>query len=288
MTKRPYLTTDEFKNLVIDQLIHEKVFHITFMGGEPFLREDFDEIFRYAVNKGMYVKIQTNGSLIDSATAQVIKEAGVQQVEVSLDGVNPATNHYIRGQGTFNSAINALSILKKAEIPRVGICFTITKHSLGQIEDASRLRSLTTLMKFSSIYAPMSPDDALNKELSLSMEENKNAVERFRQLQICNPDMVLFAITDCEAAKRVCAIGPSGDVRPCTLHSAVAGNILETRFRDIWYNSPIFKSIRWPYKHKSSCNLCGAKFACAQTFCSAKEFQNSGKIISDACLRIEA
>ncbi|HBD93756.1 MAG: hypothetical protein A2015_12525 [Spirochaetes bacterium GWF1_31_7] len=288
-TERPYLNTEEYKKLVIDQLRDENVFHLTFMGGEPFLRDDFEELYSYAVSKGFFVKIQTNGSLIDKETAKKIKDAGVRQVEVSLDGVDSETNDYIRGKGSFDTAIQALTLLKEAEIPRVGICFTITKHSLGQVEKSVDFaRSLGIDEIFFSLYAPMSHNEALNKELKLTNHENSECIQLIRDLQMKNTDMVLFAITDCEAGKRVCAIGPSGDVRPCTLHSAVAGNIRDISFKDIWYSSRVFREIRWPYLVKESCSSCGSKFFCSQTFCSAREYLYNGRNVGEECIQIDA
>lgn len=55
-------------------------------GGEPLLREDFDQIIDYAVSLGLYVKITTNGTVPRSKYQRLLASA-VDEIGVSLDGV---------------------------------------------------------------------------------------------------------------------------------------------------------------------------------------------------------
>jgi len=57
------LTTEEAKQ-AIDKLDRASVPIIAFSGGEPLVRKDFFELAKYAHDKGIYVAVATNGTLI--------------------------------------------------------------------------------------------------------------------------------------------------------------------------------------------------------------------------------
>jgi MoaA/NifB/PqqE/SkfB family radical SAM enzyme len=79
------LTTEEAKK-AIDDFESAGVVALSFSGGEPLARKDFLEVAKYAADKEFYVSVASNGTLITKTTAQKMKEAGVQYVEISLDG----------------------------------------------------------------------------------------------------------------------------------------------------------------------------------------------------------
>lgn len=61
---------------------------ISFMGGEPTLREDLPELVKYCSNKKMFVSMDTNGLLLDKNLIDKLSDAGLDAVVVSVDGIN--------------------------------------------------------------------------------------------------------------------------------------------------------------------------------------------------------
>jgi MoaA/NifB/PqqE/SkfB family radical SAM enzyme len=55
-------------------------------GGEPLLRSDFATLLNYAVDKGMYTKITSNGTM-SPARYQQLLDSRVDEIGISLDGV---------------------------------------------------------------------------------------------------------------------------------------------------------------------------------------------------------
>ena len=49
-----------------------QVFQVNFGGGEPFLRDDFLEILRYAHHHGITTCVSTNGTLLDDALVDAL------------------------------------------------------------------------------------------------------------------------------------------------------------------------------------------------------------------------
>lgn len=55
-------------------------------GGEPLLRDDFDEIIDYAAGKGLYVKLTSNGTMARAKYERLLRSR-VDEIGISLDGV---------------------------------------------------------------------------------------------------------------------------------------------------------------------------------------------------------
>src|SRR5690242_2889652 len=69
------MTTDEGKALIDDIAAFGRPVLI-FSGGEPLVRPDLFELADYARHRGIPIALATNGTLINLAMAQRIKEAG--------------------------------------------------------------------------------------------------------------------------------------------------------------------------------------------------------------------
>ncbi len=107
-------------------------------GGEPLFRPDILRIARYAADRGLIVALATNGTLVDRALAQAIKEAGIRRVSLSLDGADAATHDLFRGRGAFDRALAGLGHLRAAGLP-VQINTTIARHNLHQLDQTLQL-----------------------------------------------------------------------------------------------------------------------------------------------------
>ena len=62
---------------------------LAYMGGEPLVRKDFIiELTRYAVEKGFFVYLPTNGILMDEAFIDEIGKAGVSVINLAVDAID--------------------------------------------------------------------------------------------------------------------------------------------------------------------------------------------------------
>ena len=102
------LSTKEALN-VVDQLADFGVTAVAFSGGEPLSRKDFFEVASYAVQRGLYVSVATNGTLLTKENVMKLKQMKINYVEVSIDGATAQTHDAFRGvPGAFNKAIAGL------------------------------------------------------------------------------------------------------------------------------------------------------------------------------------
>ncbi len=126
------LSTEE-RYEVVDKLDKAGVVALAFSGGEPLMRKDFFEIAKYAREKGMFVSVASNGTLISKKVAEKLKEAGVGYVEISLDHVNPKIHDEFRGvNGAWKRTVEGIKNCVKAKIS-TGMATTVTKYNYESI-----------------------------------------------------------------------------------------------------------------------------------------------------------
>ncbi len=107
-------------------------------GGEPLFRPDIYDIARHAADAGLIVALATNGTLIDAATAQKIKEAGIRRVSISFDGADAATHDVFRGPCAFDRAMRGMGHLRDVGVP-YQINTTVASHNVHQMEETLAL-----------------------------------------------------------------------------------------------------------------------------------------------------
>ena len=111
----PELGLDEIKS-IIDQTSEWGVEVFNPLGGEPFMRSDLEEILLYAVSKGFYVTITTNGTLISKGRARMLARIPSDRLHfnISLDG-NRESNDAIRGEGMYDKAMKGYAAIRQAD-----------------------------------------------------------------------------------------------------------------------------------------------------------------------------
>ena len=110
------LSTAEAINLV-QQLAEVGIQEVTLIGGEAFMRPDWLEIAKAITEAGMICGMTTGGFGISLETAQKMKDAGIQVVSVSVDGLE-ATHDRLRGKtGSWEWAFKTMSHLKEVGVP---------------------------------------------------------------------------------------------------------------------------------------------------------------------------
>lgn len=96
----------ELRELVDDDFV------LNFGGGEALLYPDIFEVIKIASECGLRTNINSNGFLIDEKVARKLGEAGMQNIKISLDSVDPKIHDYMRGvEGVHARVIQAINNL---------------------------------------------------------------------------------------------------------------------------------------------------------------------------------
>jgi radical SAM protein with 4Fe4S-binding SPASM domain len=109
------LSTEECLN-VVNQLALTGCRRVSLIGGEVFLRPDWEEITAALTGSGIKVCIITNGYRMTPDILASLKKAGVESVAVSVDGPERVHDAY-RAQGSYKRAFESISALCDAGVP---------------------------------------------------------------------------------------------------------------------------------------------------------------------------
>ncbi len=126
------LTTEECL-AVAEQLAEIGCERVSLIGGEVFLRPDWDAIASALTGRGVRTAVITNGWLFDDGTIRRLRGAGIESVAVSLDSVEPVHDRF-RQSGSFRRAAAAIDALSAGGIP-VSVISTLYAQAAEHIGD---------------------------------------------------------------------------------------------------------------------------------------------------------
>ena len=278
------LSTAEAKR-VLDQLRELQVFYINIGGGEPMVRRDFFELVEYSVASGIGVKFSTNGAFIDEEKARRLAAMDYLDIQISLDGVDAATNDAVRGVGSYDMARRAMDNLAAAGFGPFKISVVVTRHNVSQLDEFKaladsygaqlRITRLRPSGRGVDSWDDLHPTNAQQREIYdwlIRHGEHVLTGDSFFHLNALGP--ALPGLNMCGAGRVVCLIDPIGDVYACpfVIHDEFrAGNVRdEGGFAKVWKHSDLFTELREP-QSAGACASCGAFDAC-QGGCMAAKF----------------
>jgi MoaA/NifB/PqqE/SkfB family radical SAM enzyme len=125
-------------------------FAMVFTGGEALLRSDMITILKHAVGLGIRVELLTNGIMVDNEFAEKIVSAGIAQVTLSFDGINPETHDRFRGESGFHEKTSSAIVSLREHRDKSGKPLRIL---LKTVISANNLEELTAIALFANEHA---------------------------------------------------------------------------------------------------------------------------------------
>lgn len=102
---------------ILDTIVSEGCLFLLITGGEPLIRSDFLDIYKYAKKKGLIITLFTNGTLITEEIANYLKEWPPNKVEITLHGITKETYEKITGiKGSFKKCMKGIHLLMERNI----------------------------------------------------------------------------------------------------------------------------------------------------------------------------
>ena len=114
-------------------------------GGEPFLYPDIMPLCKYMVDKGLFLSVNTNGTLMERHAEQIVRDKW-SALFVSLDAFRDV-NDELRGKGSYDKVIAGFRAINRekekqgAKYPMLGIVTVVTNKNyldLANLAEASR------------------------------------------------------------------------------------------------------------------------------------------------------
>jgi radical SAM protein with 4Fe4S-binding SPASM domain len=267
------MTTAEIKDL-LDQMADAGVFYLTISGGEILMRRDFFEILEHARERTFCVKLKTNGVLIREKEAQRLRKLGVETVQISIYSHRPEVHDAItKMPGSFRQSIDAVRFLRKQGLTVTMANVLMTQNTNDYMSVKALATELDAKFTIDPTITPMMDGDRsilnLNVEQALLQEVFRNEALVGNVEEFCAPPRGVgeedMDMLPCSAGHTACYVSPYGDVYPCVQFPLPTGNVRQTRFVDIWRDSPQFKEVRSiTLRDMPSCSKCAHGGTCTR------------------------
>lgn len=129
---------DDYRK-VIDSL-GPYLFHVRLHSlGEPMMHPQLSEMVAYAHKKGIYTNFHTNGHFLTERSVLRLFEAGLDEINVAIDGMSQETYSHYRVGGNLKKVQDGITTLcsKKQKLkrkrPRVNLQFLVMAHNEHEI-----------------------------------------------------------------------------------------------------------------------------------------------------------
>ena len=230
--KDPELTTAQITS-IIDQAAQLGTVRLGLTGGEPLLRDDIGHIISHAHARGLYVSLNTNGSLV-AERLQDLKDLDL--ITLSFDGDETAHDRS-KKKGAYAHVMNAIALAKRHNI-EVSTTTTLTRDNLGAVDFViGKARELGFKAAFQLLHHPpaeagdtsdLLPPDAQYRECIRKLRAYKQQYprtvlnsKRYFDILLEWPDYSKAVLDtfrgnlSCKAGGLYCHIDVNGDVYPC-------------------------------------------------------------------------
>lgn len=257
----------------------QKRAHINLTGGEPFIREDIEEILHYlgAHRDQVTYGILSNGSFLDKRKMELLKQTGASFVQLSLDG-DQLTHDKLRAPGDYRRVLKTARSLEKNGI-HTYISFTANRDNyrfLPLVAAQCRKHGITKL--WSDRLVPIGNGQELDT-LTINADILPDYIRTLKKAQGNKLTKLLFPKTNvtmnralqflnscgnfytCSAGNSLITVDEFGNIMPCRRMPIVCGNVYTSTLEDIYFHHPIFKQLRYPAIPKD-CNACDYQELC--------------------------
>lgn len=273
----PTKAEEEFKPELLHKLPQMRSVNIT--GGEPFVREDIEEIVKVLLTKTNRIVFSTSGYFSDRIIALAKKYPQIGY-RISIEGLS-CKNDELRGRaGGFDKGLRTLLELRRLGIKDIGFGITVSNNNSADMLDLYELNrnlkmQFATASFHNSFYFHKFDNKVTNIDevcgnfdelIQRLMRENspKSWFRAFFNLGLINYIKGGRRMLPCEAGSENFFIDPHGNVLPCngmeqSCWYDTMGNLNDVEtFDEIW-NSEKAAAVREKVAHcPKSCWMIGS------------------------------
>jgi pyrroloquinoline quinone biosynthesis protein E len=268
------LSTDEWKQ-VLDELASLGVLQFHFSGGEPLVRKDIVELVAHATRAGLYTNLITSAVLLDETRMTALAEAGLNHVQISIQGAEPASADRIAGfQGGHAKKLAAARLVRDAGIP-LTVNAVMHRQNLDQLADIVELSLAMDASRLEVAHvqyygwalknrAALIPTPAQLDEATRFVEEARARLKGRLVIDYVIPDYYAERPKKCMGgwAQSFLILSPAGKVLPCHAAESLTGlsfdSVREGSIEAIWRGSPalnLYRGTDWMAEPCRSCEF---------------------------------
>lgn len=240
---------------ILDKLLVWNPKQISLTGGEPLMRNDIFDILRY-LNKHYSgrVTLSTNGTLInEDNVAQLIMY--LDQIDISIDGVDEETCSRIRGKGVFQKVLQTVELLHKKGFYSVTLSMISDRFHEKMEKEFYKLNEEWGTTPIVRSFVPAGRGKENDKLLVQDRFYNPVPTINKPVMQACS----------CKAGEEKFLIDYKGNVYPCQYFidkKYCMGNILDSKVFPIEENRCIELVREYFPQNYEKCNSCPVNYFC--------------------------
>ncbi len=239
--KTDSLTLSEYESMA-KQAAKMGAIAATFVGGEPLLVDNLDEII--AIFKShFYIGIVTNGITLTRDTVKRLRSAGLNAVFFGLESLDEEINDELRGyQGQCRNVLENIELCKEEGL-LVGLCTVLfPEHEERYTELAEFCQKKGLSMALPSLAGVGAAEDVR----AASRKEHEQILRLLKKYPHLSVDWGFsYSLKRrCPSGKEKIAITCYGDVLGCTLNHISFGNIKEESLKRIWERAGHFSQFK--------------------------------------------
>ncbi|RVG46218.1 pyrroloquinoline quinone biosynthesis protein PqqE, partial [Sinorhizobium meliloti] len=254
------LSTEEWTG-VFAQAADLGVLHLHLSGGEPAARRDLVEVTQAASSLGLYTNLITSGVGLTEARMNSLADAGLDHIQLSIQGVSPESADRIGGyKGGYERKMAVAGWAADAAIPLTlnAVCH---RQNMGEIDEMIELAIRLKARRIEVATVQFHGWAERNKEVLMPTREQvecatrsvAEAREKYQGILVID-----YVPADYYSKYPKACMGgwgrvglnitPSGRVLPChaaeTIPSLSFENVRENSLSSIWYESNAFNAYR--------------------------------------------
>ena len=271
---------DELDTATWARVLHEAaslgVLQVHLSGGEPASRRDLAEIVTAAHAAGLYTNLITSSIGLPAARLARLKEAGLDHVQVSLQGVDAASADHIAGYPGAHA--NKLAFARS--VVELGCALTVNavihRANIGSVAAMVELAASLGAGRVEIAHTQYYGWALRNREALMPTREQVDQamrdVEQIRPryadrlvIDLVVPDYYARRPKACMGgwARRSLNVTPSGRVLPCHAAETIPGlefwSVRDHSLRAIWLESPAFQAFRGTDWMAEPCRSCAMR-----------------------------
>lgn len=249
------------------------VLQLHLSGGEPASRRDIVELTQAACSAGLYTNLITSGIGVTEARLAALVEAGLDHVQLSLQGAGPEMADRIGGfRGGFARKMKVAEMVTKIGLP-LTLNAVMHRQNLGDLNETFELASRMGARRIEVACVQFHGWAMRNRSALLPTQEQVDQVKtevaaarksyRGRMaIDFVPPDYYSDFPKACMGGwgSTGIVINPLGRVMPCHAADSIPGltfdNVKDNSLEEIWRNSPAFNAYRGTDWLPEPCQSC--------------------------------
>jgi pyrroloquinoline quinone biosynthesis protein E len=265
------LTTDEWQR-VVREAAELGVLHVHFSGGEPLLHPGLLQLVATARAAGLYTNLLTSGVPFSRSTAESLRAAGLDHVQLSLQSDEAGLADTIASRRSHADKLAAARLIRELGWPltlnvvlhRANVARIPQLVALAEELDADRLE-LANVQFYGWAHRnreALLPSIADLRKAAACVADARTRLRGRLRIDYVLPDALADRPKPCMEGwgRRYLTVNPQGDVLPCPTASCIESlrfdNVRQHSLSWIWRESQAFNHFRGTGWMSEPCRSC--------------------------------